>query len=240
LDAYARLCAWLDVFGRRVGAAKDRGDVRYFFDHDDFREVDPDKPTGRPEGFFLRNSLVCVITVLVYVLAYAAADGVNRQKPERAPRHAAAGNRSSARVRLTSPVLVQPAYPEHALPENSTIWLHADLPRVAPFEITAPFGENCMVKLVDATTARPVLTVFIRAGSTATIDAPLGGYVLKYALGEKWYGPTYLFGPTTGYGKANEILYFYDEGSRYVGNVIRLQKAAGGNLRTESIPASEF
>jgi hypothetical protein len=133
-----------------------------------------------------------------------------------------------------------PSYPEYALPTNGTTWSYSNEAKLAPFEIAAPFGASCLAKLVDANTGKPVVSVFVHAGSKVEIDVPLGNYVLKYAMGDKWYGDTHLFGPSTSYGKANTILNFGVEVNRYTGHSIRLQKSVGGNLRTLSLSPEEF
>ncbi len=48
----------------------------------------------------------------------------------------------------------------------------------------------------------------IRLLNEIEIKVPLGSYIVKYAVGEKWYGEKYLFGPETRYNKADEKFVF--------------------------------
>jgi hypothetical protein len=257
LAAYTHLCAMLNIFGRRIDTAKSQDDVRYFYEQDDFREIDPDKPPEKPEGLFLRNSTICAVTVIVYVLAYAVADGINRQKPEWSSHLASASYKAPTRAYVPpapaytpppapvytpppAPVVLQPSYPEYALPDNGMTVVSTGERQIARFKVSAPEGAHYWVKLVDATTSTPVVAMFVRAGSTAEVKVPAGSYVIKYASGNKWYGTTHLFGPDTAYGKANEPMRFWVEGNIIHGHSMTLYKVRNGNLRTETIPASEF
>jgi len=239
--AYAALIGILEVFGQRANAAKSQGDLRYFYDQDDFRELDPDSVQPEPPAPVRRNLKLFVITIAVYLACYLAAWMVNEQKPERVAWRPSSPSRSTAPAYVPPPRVVElPSYPEYALPNNGSTWFYTTEAKLAPFELTAPLGASCMAKLVDANTGRSVLSVFVRAGSTATVDVPLGNYVLKYAMGDKWYGETHLFGPSTSYGKADTTLSFGVEVNRYTGHSIRLQKSVGGNLRTSSLSPEEF
>ena len=111
---------------------------------------------------------------------------------------------------------------------------------LAPFKVESSFGQNYLVKFTDAKTNVKVLTVFIRGGVPTEIDVPLGNYIMKYAVGEKWFGYTQLFSPKTIYVKADETLRFWRDGNVLKGHTVTLYPVLGGNLRTEAINAEDF
>jgi hypothetical protein len=250
--AYAALVAMLDTFSQRASTAKQYGDVRYFYDNDDFREVDPDVAKPAPPAPVRLNLKIFAATLAVYIICLVAAWMLHQQRRESAVRTSSAPNRTSAPAYvpappipttnsiLPPPVVSAPSYPECPLPDHGSTWFYTAEAKLAPFEISAPLGASCLAKLVDANTGKPVVSVFVHAGSKVEVDVPLGNYILKYAMGEKWYGETHLFGPSTSYGKANTVLNFGIEGNRYAGHTIRLQKSVDGNLRTESISPGDF
>lgn len=256
-ESYAHLCAMLNIFSRRVNQAKEQDDVRYFYAEDDFREIDPENPPPEPPAPVRRNFKIFSITVAAYFAFYLVAWVVNKQKSVPTPYRASSSYEAPARAYVPpapaytpppapvytpppAPVVVQPTYPEYALPDNGATWRYNSEAQVARFVVAAGSGSHYWVKLVEASTDRPIIAVFIRAGSTAEIKVPVGTYVIKYASGQKWYGTTHLFGPDTSRSKARDTFNFYIEGNIVHGHSITLYKVTGGNLRTESIPASEF
>lgn len=84
------------------------------------------------------------------------------------------------------------------------------------------------------------MTVFVRSGMTANVDVPLGNYEFRYAAGDTWYGYEHLFGPATGYSKADKLFDFRDTGYEVSGYTVTLYKVPNGNLHTSSIRANEF
>lgn len=113
--------------------------------------------------------------------------------------------------------------------------------RIAPFRITTGTGQdNYFIKLVDANTKSPVMTIYVHGGRTFETKVPLGTYGLRYATGRTWYGTKLLFGPQTGYSEVDENLTFSIEGNEVQGNIIELVPRIGGNLKTKSISANEF
>jgi len=92
------------------------------------------------------------------------------------------------------------------------------------------------VKLAEASTGQPVLTVFVRGDSAVKTKAPPGMYVVKYASGDAWYGYERLFGPHTTYSQAREN-FLFDHVSGYT---ITLYPVLNGNLRTDRIDAKKF
>ena len=133
-----------------------------------------------------------------------------------------------------------PSYPEQPLPNDGEVKNLTDQDRIAPFEIKAAAGSNYLVKLADAASNAAVMTIFVRGGSTIRVDVPLGIYELKYAAGEQWFGYEQLFGPKTGYSKADTTLNFKRTGNQVSGYSVTLYAVPGGNLSTQRIDADEF
>ena len=138
---------------------------------------------------------------------------------------------------VAPPVL---SYPEQPLPDDGEVKSFTDQDRIAPFEIKAAAGSHYLVKLADAASHAAVMTIFVKGGSTIRVDVPLGTYELKYAAGEQWYGYEQLFGPRTGYSKADTTLIFKRTGNQVSGYSVTLYAVPGGNLSTKRIDAGEF
>ena len=126
------------------------------------------------------------------------------------------------------------------MPASGSVHMYTKADRVAPFEIKAAQGSHYLLKLVDAYTYAPVLTVFVRSGATVDVDVPLGTYEVRYASGESWYGYEYLFGPDTAYSKADQTFTFELVGNQVGGFTITLYKVANGNLHTSQIKPTDF
>lgn len=116
----------------------------------------------------------------------------------------------------------------------------SDKTGVAPFLIKAPAGSNFVVKMDNASSGNPALTIFVRGGETVKVRVPLGSYVVKYAFGGTWYGDKELFGPETKYSKAERPFVFQKEGGQYTGYSLTLSDPAKGNLKATGINADEF
>ncbi len=141
--------------------------------------------------------------------------------------------------------VVQPTVTEKELkkvkkPANGYMKNYSNRKLVAPLIITAPVSQSVLVKIVDPYTLQPILSVFVRENNTARIYAPLGEYVLKYAMGKNWYGFDNLFGNETIYLMANEKMDFIRNQEGYIGRKIILRPMLEGNLHTEEIPAKNF
>jgi hypothetical protein len=129
--------------------------------------------------------------------------------------------------------------PVFAIPGIQQVFTYAE--RIAPFTIISPSGaESYYVKLTDASTGVPVMTLFVRGGQSFTADVPLGSYRVKYAKGTTWYGDVHLFGPETRYSEADKTFSFSVQGNQVNGYTVTLIRQSGGNLHTKSISANNF
>lgn len=117
-------------------------------------------------------------------------------------------------------------------------------PLVASFSVVAKSTgvdkTSHLVKMVDANTGQPVLSVFVRSGETASIKIPLGIYKANIASGEKWYGETKLFGNGTIVKQGNAPLNFYSAGNSIMGHTLTLAGTINGNFPTRQLPADAF
>jgi hypothetical protein len=112
--------------------------------------------------------------------------------------------------------------------------------RIAPFEIKTDHGQYYLVKLVDARTKAPVLTVFVEGGSTINVDVPLGTYEVRYTCGDSWYGYKYLFGDSGSYSKADGTFAFTRSSDHVSGYTLTLFPVEHGNLDTRRIDPTAF
>jgi hypothetical protein len=130
--------------------------------------------------------------------------------------------------------------PPKELPPNGFFARYHSLPAVAPLTITVAPGANYLVKIEDAGSGVPVLSVFIHSGQTVQTKAPLGNFRLKYAMGTTWYGEQHLFGPDTNYHKAERIMGFSQTATGYSGHSIQLIRQVSGNLPTTQITPRDW
>lgn len=152
---------------------------------------------------------------------------------------------SQTTVSNSTPMVATPTpfnHPLVAFPNNGAYVTYTNKAMGAPLKITTEPQEpgDYYCKLINATTGRTEMVLFVRGGMTAEFQVPLGRYKLKYAYGYPWYGPKYLFGPSTICVKADELIQFSIVGDQYQGHSIELYKRPNGNFETENIPMSEF
>lgn len=130
--------------------------------------------------------------------------------------------------------------PELTSPSNGSVRKWTSASSLAPLSIDTSPGSDYLVKLVNANTGQDVLDVYVKGGRNIELKVPLGSYHIKYASGEKWYGYEHLFGPNTGYSKADSLFRFEDTGYQVTGYTLTLYRVTNGNLRTKNINKSQF
>jgi len=230
----------------RVRAAFARGDEAFVKKHDDFAGVSRSwVPTEVSRSHVAKyatyaiSSLVCMLGLAVAVIAnseLAENHWVRHNDPVPAPVQAPPIGPVAAPV----PVKKTVQFPEQPLPYTGVSRRFSVAEAVAPFEIRAAVGSHYLVKLVDSFTGLTALTVFVRSGTNANIEVPLGTYEVRYASGETWYGYEYLFGPDTSYSKADKKFSFQINGEHVSGFTLTLYKVPNGNLHTSAIKSTEF
>ena len=176
---------------------------------------------------WIYGALVLVFVVFIYL----AIDSFN-QSP------ASGANDVKPALSLHQlPVFNAPAL---ATPPHGSIQRYHTLTALAPLEIKTSAGENYLIKLVEASSGRPVVELFVHGGHTIEIMMPLGNFTMKYAAGDTWYGRDYYFGPNTSYSKASSVLNFNQDVSGYSGYTVTLYRVANGNMQTQRLSPEEF
>lgn len=131
---------------------------------------------------------------------------------------------------ITPPIQPQPL-PETGATNKPN--LHGN----SPLQIKTNTGSHYWVKIVNAYNEREeIVSYFIRGGETLDANLPMGKYIVKYAYGDTWYGRDNLFGESTRYSQADEVLEFYHN----QGYTIELIQQLNGNLHTTAIDESQF
>jgi hypothetical protein len=134
-------------------------------------------------------------------------------------------------------------YPSVELPGNATVsktWKASKKDVLAPLKIITKGKSNYYIKILEEKTSKQVLTIFIRAGESASVDIPLGRYKIRYATGSQWYGEKHLFGANGLYKEASQISDFRLEENKAVAQVLELYPHVNGNLTSKSISDKDF
>lgn len=213
-------------------------DQAYFHKHDDFSQVPRAGASTPPLMTKKAQAWIYVLTTCVCGIGLFVANETNEKKGQsRWVRHSTPSNYMTPQQKRR---VDAPAYPVQPLPYSGYIrsWTSAEM--VAPLEIVAAHGSHYLLKLVDAYSNTPVLTVFVRSGATVEIEVPLGTFEVRYASGNTWYGDEYLFGPDTSYSKADRAFSFNVQDNRISGYTITLYKVTNGNLHTSTIKPTDF
>ena len=110
----------------------------------------------------------------------------------------------------------------------------------APVTVHASKDESCYVYFKSTTNKKHDFSLFVKAGTTVDVDAPVDTYIVYYASGTIWYGEKYRFGVGTSYYKADSKFNFYYFNGYVYGTELTLYKVAGGNLGTTKIDEEDF
>lgn len=81
---------------------------------------------------------------------------------------------------------------------------------------------------------------YVAAGSSATVNAPAGTYMLYYATGETWYGEKLKFGMDSAFYKSPDPIILTEDSEGYDILELTLYAVPDGNMEREFIDESEF
>lgn len=112
-----------------------------------------------------------------------------------------------------------------------------DYPEVT---VNAPSDESCFVYFKNVSDSAYDFAFYVKAGSSATVNAPTGTYTFYYAAGEEWYGPDLKFGPETSFFKDPDLITLSEDDSSYDILELTLYAVPNGNMEPDPIDASEF
>lgn len=131
----------------------------------------------------------------------------------------------------------KPTPTPQAMPSSGKVFYCSTTDKPSSFKVTNNGSSNYYMKFVKAGTDTTVITFFVRANSTVTIDMPAGNLELRYAYGSTWYGESKLFGENTLYAKDEEPYDF----SRYTWEIsLYTTYGYGDSMDVESISPNEF
>src|SRR5262249_50757200 len=108
-------------------------------------------------------------------------------------------------------------------------------------------GTNYLVKLVNIADEKDQIMIYVKGGESYSTKVPLGGYRIRAASGNTWYGRNDLFGPDTQFfrlrskwGDEANVFKFTQQGNKILGMTLSFKKAVHGNMEEEKISRSEF
>lgn len=161
-----------------------------------------------------------IIFIIVAIIAIALA-AVLFSQPVNTPPPPASNNSVSTLTPVWEPV-------SGSVLESNRVQCDSSL------TVSASSGNACVVR-VKYPTGNTVLSFYVRAGETATVDVPARPLQVFFASGDTWYGFDNLFGPETQYSKDDDVLDFGEYTYEYT-----LYPVTNGNFSQTPIDASDF
>ena len=119
-------------------------------------------------------------------------------------------------------------------PASGTILYGDEVYDGSELTINTPQDSACVVKLKNRD-KEDVLSFYVRADDSITVNVPREYLYVYFASGYTWYGEEYLFGEETSYSMDDEISNFYSYTSEYT-----LYSVSNGNFQETPIEADEF
>jgi len=99
---------------------------------------------------------------------------------------------------------------------------------VSSFLTVETADSNAVVQLIDPTTGRHAISIYVSKNDRIRVPVPQGTFRLRLIEGQKWHGPVRYFGSNTSYETAAELMIFAPR----AGHIIDLHRRPDGNLKT--------
>jgi len=171
----------------------------------------------------------------------------SKHKPPLHVRHASAFKWGALGALIVAAIyLFQEPGPELPLPANGTVTWSQNRPGpTAPFKFEASktdTSQNYYVRLVEKHSGQAVVSLFVRGGQDAFVNAPVGEYRVIVAEGDTWYGDKHYFGRGTSVTEGLKTIELtYDPRTRgSMGHVVSYTKRLDGNYPTRQTWRSEL
>jgi len=174
--------------------------------------------------------VVCVS--LIYLIAYKT--DTTRSAPSASSTQAASPS-TSYTVATTEPIATtEPSPLPRSLPTTGTIGTRSGEDTCSTLTVHASGTKNCVVKLKDDS-GHVVISFFVRAGASCTVNVPGKRLHAYFAEGTAWYGWKDYFGEDTVYSMDEDELDFCEYNYEY-----KLYMVSNGNLTLSDIDPEDF
>lgn len=128
--------------------------------------------------------------------------------------------------------------------QNGEMVISPGTTSLAEVTVNAPKNASCLVYFKSTSwktiTKGLDFAFFVKAGSSATVNAPTGSYTLYYATGDTWYGRWQKFGEDTQFFTSPDTFTLEVDDSYYDVLELTLYAVPNGNMETTTIGAEDF
>src|SRR3546814_12633258 len=99
---------------------------------------------------------------------------------------------------------------------------------VSSFLTVETADSNAVVQLIDPTTGRHAISIYVSKNDRIRVPVPQGTFRLRLIEGQKWHGPVRYFGSNTSYETAAELIIFAPR----AGHIIDLHRKPAAHPQT--------